>query len=66
MEGIVLPAGLKSIGEGCFHNSGLKEVTMPNSVEILAKEAFNNCQKLDKIALSDKLKVIERNCFYGN
>ena len=57
LEEIVLPEGLKSIGEGAFHGSGLKYITLPDSVCSVHPNAFAGCCQLEEIKMSRKASI---------
>ena len=47
-----------------FNNySGLKSITLPNTLEIINKGCFNNCKSLEKIEIPKKVIKIEDNAF---
>ena len=60
---IILPEGLKKIGEKAFENSNLEEVYIPSTVESIGKKSFYSCTKLQKVHLckdsiaQNKLKI---------
>ena len=54
---------LKTISEKAFFASGLKELTLPNTVETIAASAFENCYALSNIVLSKSLISIGENAF---
>ena len=60
---VILPEGLKKIGEKAFKNSNLEEVRIPSTVESIGKDSFKNCFKLQKDHLckdsiaQNKLKI---------
>ena len=56
---VVVPDGVIAIGTRAFDESNVKEVTLPDSCEVLEEEAFDGCYKLNKV-VAPKLKVIKR------
>lgn len=48
---IVLPEKLKTIGKQAFSESGLKNITLPNSVEFAKTECFKGCCNLEEVTL---------------
>jgi len=59
LETIVLPAGLKSIGENAFLEcDDLRQIHIPASVEMIGEGAFSGCDRLTEIT------VDERNPYY--
>ncbi|MDE5755433.1 MAG: leucine-rich repeat protein [Oscillospiraceae bacterium] len=55
---ITLPETLISIGEQAFENSGITEITIPASVEIIKNGAFNYCPNLETIRFAEGTEVI--------
>lgn len=52
------------MGEGCFYNSGLKQISLPGGVETLGAMAFMHCWRLCAVSFSgDKLRIIGDECF---
>ena len=64
LKTISLPANLETIGEYCFHKSGLTELKIPNSVKKIEKYALSMCSDLKKVVLSENLETIPENCFW--
>ena len=60
---VILPEGLKKIGEVVFRNSELEEVYIPSTVESIGKDSFEYCRGLKKVHLcrdsiaQNKLKI---------
>ncbi len=60
---VILPEGLKIIGEKVFQNSYLAEVYIPSTVEFIGKDSFEYCTNLQKVHLckdsiaQNKLKI---------
>ena len=63
IKNVILPEGLKTIGEETFKDSKLEEVYIPSTVESIGKESFAYCTKLQKVHLckdsiaQNKLKI---------
>ena len=46
---LIIPEGCKRIGSSAFNGcSGLREVIIPKSVDVIRDGAFENCNKLKK------------------
>ena len=58
---------LRVIEANCFMGSGLKEITVPNSVTALGNFAFSHCAALKHVVFEDgsRLKSIGTSCFVG-
>lgn len=57
---------LADIGLGVFLGcSGLKSVTLPSTLEVIAVKAFYGCTALEGIALPYGVKAIKTDAFYG-
>lgn len=68
LEKVVLPNDLKIIGAGAFRFShNLKEINLPNSIEEIRYEAFNQCYSLENISFKElkNLRRISDSAFEG-
>lgn len=63
LQQINLPNGLKEIGG--FGKSGIKEITLPESVTKIYKYAFSNCKDLEKVNLNSNVSELEKKVFFG-
>lgn len=65
LETIELPDSLGVIGTGAFEGSGLREIAIPPSVEMIRREAFRNAVHLAEVRLTSDtaLSFIELNAF---
>lgn len=67
----VLPSSLTYIGDECFRKAGIREVTVPASLEYLGDaknattttEVFVDCAALEKVILHDNLMLIGCDAF---
>ncbi len=55
LQKIHLPNSLREIGVGCFYNSFIQEVIVPEGVKTIGAEAFSRCGSLKKAVLPDSL-----------
>ena len=53
------------IGDYAFADSGLEEITIPDTVLDLGSGVFSNCTALKKVNFSTDLKTIGNSCFAG-
>lgn len=60
---VELPMGVVEIGRGAFRYSGVDELHLPDSLEIIRAEAFGNCHFLTEVTLPGSLEVLERDAF---
>lgn len=58
------PQGLKTIGKAAFYNSGITEISLPESVQIIGEICFNQCQNLESVELRGA-KAISSETFYN-
>lgn len=57
-EKVVIPDGVKAIGEIAFSGQNIKEVVIPDSVTKIGCRAFSECKKLEKVTFGKNLKEI--------
>lgn len=65
LEHIDLPNTLKFIGVGAFYGCALKEVSLPDSVVVIAEEAFALCNNLETLNISQNVEIIGDGVVYG-
>lgn len=63
LESVVLSDGLKSIQIGAFSGSGLKSLTIPDSVYNVPGNIVDNCINLESLKLSDNIIDLGNNFF---
>ena len=53
------------MSKDCFGASGLTEIFIPASVEVIEKKAFNFCNHLERMEIAKKsqLKIVEDDAF---
>lgn len=62
---IVIPEGIKSIGENAFKENSFTELIIPESLTKIGNWAF--CfNKINKLKLSNKMKIINKGTFAAN
>ncbi len=57
---------ITTIGNNCFSNSGLEQVTLPVNTRTLGDSAFSRSQLTQLPAGIEKVVSLGRSCFYGN
>ncbi len=63
---IILPSTMKTIGNGCFEKcAGLTEVILPESLNYIRPNAFNQCSSLKSITVPGGVKTLEGAVFSG-
>ena len=62
---IVIPDNVIIIGKGVFKNSRIISVFMPDTITEIQEHAFYQCYDLKSMALSQNLKSIGRQAFWG-
>ena len=66
LEEVILPEGLTTIGEagsGVFQScTALKNIVIPESVNVLGKGTFQECSSLESINIPSGVRRIEENC----
>lgn len=65
LTAINLGNSLKEIKGSAFKNSGIKEITIPDSCETIGSTAFYGCENLESVKLPAKLTAIDSNVFTG-
>ena len=61
----IVPDYVSTIGKGAFYGSELSSVYLPQSVECIKEEAFENAKKLRTINFPNRLREIENFAFYN-
>lgn len=68
LDEIILPEGLRSIGEEAFYRSvadrELTKVNLPDSIVEIGERAFRECKALKNVKLPENLKILGRQAFY--
>ena len=59
MTQIVIPEGMKNIGFSFVFCTNLNEINIPNTVEIISKNCFNECINISQINIDKKEGTIE-------
>ena len=64
-EKIEIKEGTKIIGSFAFRAPNVKEVVLPDSVEVIQMHAFGNCENLQKVVFGKGIKRIFPDIFSG-
>lgn len=65
LESVIVPEGVKIIGERAFaHCDNLKKIVLPDSLETLGNRAFLNCGYLKSVVLGNGLREIGNGAFW--
>ena len=65
LETIVIPEGVNSIGEESFHWCCVTSVSLPKSLKVINKGAFEQCQNLTSIEIPQGVVQIDKWAFAG-
>ncbi|WP_168122861.1 leucine-rich repeat protein [Paenibacillus sp. HB172176] len=65
LTSVVLPSGLKTIGQNAFYQNALTSIELPPGLESIGKSAFAN-NKLTEVVIPDLITTIENNTFQNN
>ena len=49
LKTVALPLGLEIIPEGCFLESGINRIMIPDSVKTIQENAFADCKQLQEV-----------------
>ena len=63
---IRLPKTITKIDTQAFANSGLREVTIPESVTTVGGDAFAYCPQLSRVIIGSKVKNMAQGVFYSS
>ena len=63
LMGIKIPSDVKTIKEGAFGGTGLTSVTIPDKVETLGQDVFENCTQLTSIHIPKSVKSMGAEMF---
>ncbi|KAK8840106.1 hypothetical protein M9Y10_031043 [Tritrichomonas musculus] len=66
LKAISIPNKIKCIPESCFSFTGLTEIILPSSIEVINSMAFYNCKNLSQIVFNEGLIVIGDSAFANN
>ena len=61
---VTLPSSVRYVG-GFQYNTSLAEITLPESVDELAHNAFEGCTELSQVAMPQRMSLMGKEAFYG-
>lgn len=64
LTSVVLPQYLVEIGKHAFFDHALTELLIPDSVEIIGEDAFNNCRLLSNVVFGSSVREIKEGAFF--
>ena len=64
VEKIIIPEGVIMVGDFDYSPT-VREIVLPEGLEEIINDGFNDCRKLEKVNLPSTLKSICDNCFYN-
>ncbi len=60
-----IPGSVNKIGAEAFRESGIKNITIPDSVTSMLYDVFKDCTKLESVVIGDGLSIIYGGTFSG-
>ena len=61
----IIPNSVSTINTYAFYCSGIKSITLPDSLKIIEAHAFHNCTELTDIVIPDDVTDIKQGAFFG-
>ena len=65
LDKVLLPDGIRTIGDFAFHQSSLTEINFPASLRTIGVQAFDDCNRLTAVTVENGLKTIGDYAFYS-
>ena len=62
MQSFLFPQGVRTVGERCFCQTAVKEITIPETVTSVGKNCFERCNSLESVEWNGPVNIPE-NCF---
>lgn len=59
IDKLVLSEGIKEIGETALQDCEFKSIELPNSLEKIGTDAFNNCHELESLDIPGSVKIAQ-------
>lgn len=65
LKHVDFPEGLKEIQREDFCDTGIKQVNLPESLEVIGDSAFLKCRELEYVKIPSNVRVIKKWAFHG-
>ena len=62
-DGFTIPAGVKTLRYRIFGNTNLKEIVIPDTVDVIEAGVFSSCYNLEKVTISEGVMAIGEDAF---
>lgn len=66
LKSVRLPKNLQIIGEYCFRNTALVEITLNDNLESIRYRAFDSCKKLERVKVPNVPPLLSGHAFDGS
>lgn len=64
LKDVIIPSGINRINNSSFAESGVKNLTIPDTVTSIGNSAFYNCDRLIDLTLPNSVVTIEKDAFF--
>ncbi|NCA91837.1 hypothetical protein EOM82_01110 [bacterium] len=65
LQTVIIPDTVSIIGFAAFHDSGIREINIPDGIKFIADMTFYNCNSLETIKISESVKRINKDAFFN-
>ncbi len=65
LEGITIPASVRTLGANAFTNSGIKTLTVPATLTSFNSSPFKDCKRLEKVVFAEGCALLTGSMFSG-
>lgn len=63
---VTIPQGVTSLQESCFDGTGIRQLTIPNSVHGLGARCLANCESLTSVTIGNSVDILMAEVFSGD